>query len=32
MTVPTETSPPVPGCFVITEEPSSATSAIGNPG
>ncbi len=32
MTVPTDTSPPVPACFVITEEPSDAISAIGKPG
>ena len=32
VTVPTETSPPVPGCLVITDDPSDSTSAIGNPG
>ena len=32
MTVPTDTSPPVPGCLVITDDPSSATSAMGKPG
>ena len=32
MTVPTETRPPVPGCLVITDEPSASISAIGKPG
>ncbi len=31
MTVPTVTAPPVPGCLVITEDPSACTSAIGKP-
>ena len=29
--VPTVTPPPVPTCFVMTQEPSAATSAMGNP-
>ena len=29
VTVPTETRPPVPGCFVIVKLPSSSISAIG---
>ena len=28
----TLTSPPVPGCLVITDDPSASISAIGNPG
>ena len=31
MTVPTETSPPEPACLVMTDEPSSSTSAMGKP-
>ena len=31
MTVPTLTSPPVPSCLPITDEPSAAISAQGNP-
>ena len=31
MTVPTVTAPPVPGCLVITAEPSAASSASGKP-
>ena len=32
MTVSTVTAPPVPGCLVMTAEPSACTSAIGKPG
>jgi hypothetical protein len=32
VTVPIDTCPPVPGCLVITDDPSAATSAMGNPG
>ncbi|ADI07996.1 hypothetical protein SBI_04876 [Streptomyces bingchenggensis BCW-1] len=32
MTVPTVTAPPVPGCLVITQEPSGWISASGKPG
>ena len=32
MTVSWVTAPPVPGSLVITDEPSAAISAIGNPG
>ena len=32
MTVPTVTAPPVPACLVMTEVPSEAISAMGNPG
>src|SRR5207247_1738162 len=32
VTVSTVTAPPVPGCLVMTQEPSAATSATGNPG
>ena len=31
VTVPIETSPPVPSCLPITDEPSAATSAQGKP-
>ena len=31
MTVPTVTAPPVPSCLPMTDEPSAATSAHGNP-
>jgi hypothetical protein len=31
VTVPTETSPPVPSCLPITDEPSVAISAHGKP-
>ena len=31
VTVSTVSRPPVPGCLVITDEPSRSTSAIGNP-
>jgi len=29
---PDVTAPPVPGCLVITDDPSAATSAMGKPG
>ena len=32
MAVPVETTPPVPSCLPITDEPSAAISAMGNPG
>ena len=32
MTVPTVTAPPVPGCLVMTQDPSAWISAIGKPG
>jgi hypothetical protein len=31
VTVPTDTSPPVPSCLPITDEPSAAISAQGKP-
>jgi hypothetical protein len=32
VTVPIVTAPPVPGCLVITDEPSALISASGKPG
>ena len=31
MTVPTVTMPPVPGCLVMTDDPSACSSASGKP-